>query len=124
MSYTKKNKLLPYARQLRREMTPQEKKLWFGFLRDYPVKFYKQRIIEHCIVDFYCYAAKLVLEIDGKQHYQEEGLASDAERTAMLEKHGLKVLRFANAEVDAHFDDVCQRISEEVERRKIGRAHV
>ena len=117
MSYTKKNKLLPYARQLRREMTPQEKKLWYGFLRDYPVKFYKQRIIEHCIVDFYCYAAKLVLEIDGKQHYQEEGLASDAERTAMLEKHGLKILHIENAEIDFRFQAACKMIQEEIQKR-------
>ena len=64
----KNNKLLPTARQLRQEMTPQERKLWYLFLRDYSVKVYKQRIIGSFIVDFYCHAAKLAIELDGMQH--------------------------------------------------------
>lgn len=65
----KNNHLLSRARELRREMTPQERKLWYLFLRKYPVKFYKQRIIASFIADFYCPKARLVIELDGSQHY-------------------------------------------------------
>lgn len=68
----KNNDMLDVARRLRREMTPQEQRLWYVFLRKYPVKFYKQRIIESFIVDFYCADARLVIELDGSQHYTEE----------------------------------------------------
>ena len=71
----KNDALLPNARTLRKEMTPQERHLWYDFLRSYPVKFYKQRIIGPYIVDFYCASAKLVVEINGSQHYDEQGLA-------------------------------------------------
>ena len=76
----KNNKMLPVARRLRREMTPQEKTLWYQFLRSYPVKIYKQRIIESFVVDFYCAEARLVIELDGSQHYTEQGKAYDEER--------------------------------------------
>ena len=114
----KNNKMLPVARKLRREMTPQEVQLWYGFLRKYPVKFYKQRIIESFIVDFYCAEARLVIELDGSQHYTEQGKAYDAERTQILREYGLKVLRFSNREVDEHFEEVCEKIHGEVEARK------
>lgn len=113
----KNNKMLERARELRRDMTPQERKLWYLFLRKYPVKFYKQRIIESFIADFYCCAAKLVIEIDGSQHYEEQGLAYDAERTAILEGHGLEVLRFSNREIDTQFDVVCEHIDNIVKKR-------
>ena len=77
----KNNKMLPVARRLRREMTPQEKTLWYQFLRSYPVKIYKQRIIESFVVDFYCAEARLVIELDGSQHYTEQGKAYDEERS-------------------------------------------
>lgn len=83
----KNNDMLDVARELRRKMTPQEKKLWYDFLRKYPVKFYKQRIIESFIVDFYCADARLVIELDGSQHYTEQGKAYDEERSAIL--HGM-----------------------------------
>ena len=106
----RKAKLLPNARALRRDMTPQERHLWYDFLRDYPVKIYKQRIIGSFIVDFYCAAAKLVIELDGSQHYEEQGLAYDAERTAFLEGLGLKVIRFSNADINSRFKSVCEAI--------------
>ena len=91
------------VRRLRREMTPQERKLWYLFLRKYPVKVYKQRIIGRFIVDFYCASAKLVIEIDGSQHYEPEGKAYDSERSEFLRTLGLEVLRFSNREVDRVF---------------------
>ena len=110
MEIPKNNKLLPNARALRRDMTPQERHLWYDFLRTYPLKFYKQRIIGPFIVDFYCASAKLVIELDGSQHYEDQGLAYDAERTAYLEALGLKVIRFSNADVNQRFESVCEAI--------------
>ena len=81
---TKDNRLLPNAKALRRTMTPHERKLWYLFLRSYPVKIYKQRIIDRYIVDFYCAKAKLVIEIDGSQHYTEQGQYADANRFPLV----------------------------------------
>ena len=106
-----KNKnLLGNARNLRREMTPQERKLWYLFLQKYPVKIYKQRIIGPYIVDFYCASAKLVIEIDGSQHYDEEGMRYDEKRTAYLRGLGLQVMRYSNADINVRFSQVCESI--------------
>jgi len=99
-------------------MTPQERKLWYCFLRRYPIKIYKQRIIDFFIVDFYCASAKLVIEVDGSQHYTEDGLAYDAERTKRLERYGLKVIRFPNREVDRDFQNVCDEIDRNIQERR------
>ena len=119
----KNNKLLPRARELRREMTPHERKLWYLFLRDYPVKIYKQRIIKSFIVDFYCHAAKLVIEVDGSQHYTEDGEAYDEERTQILSSYGLRVLRFSNYEIDTQFTGVCDQIDQVIQERTRGDSH-
>ena len=115
----KNNDMLDVARRLRREMTPQEQRLWYVFLRKYPVKFYKQRIIESFIVDFYCADARLVIELDGSQHYTEQGKAYDEQRTAILEQYGVQVLRFTNLDVDRHLDAVCAQIDSTIERRVV-----
>ena len=117
MTVVKNNDMLEVARKLRREMTPQEQRLWYTFLRKYPVKFYKQRIIESFIVDFYCADARLVIELDGSQHYTEQGKAYDEERSAILRGYGLRVLRFSNREVNQQFDTVCETIDREVQAR-------
>lgn len=91
-------------------MTSQERKLWYLFLRKYPVKVYKQRIIESYIVDFYCASAKLVIELDGSQHFTEKGKEYDAERDAIIASYGLRILRFSNDDVDRYFDAVCKEI--------------
>lgn len=109
--------MLERARQLRREMTKQERHLWYDFLQHYPVKIYKQRIIDRFIVDFYCASAKLVIELDGSQHYEAEGIAHDAERTSILETYGLKVIRYSNSDVDNNFYSVCKRIDLEIKER-------
>lgn len=110
MQIPKDNTRLETARKLRREMTPHERKLWYLFLQKYPVKIYKQRIVGSFIVDFYCAPAKLVIEIDGSQHYEEQGIAYDAERTAYLESLGLKVIRYSNRDIDRNFSAVCEQI--------------
>jgi len=98
-------------------MTPEERKLWYLFLRTYPVKIYKQRIISDYIVDFYCASAKLVIELDGSQHYEETGLLHDERRTAVIESYGLKVIRFSNADISQRFRAVCEQIDLEIKER-------
>ena len=114
----KNDRILNTARMLRRNLTDQERHLWYDFLQKYPVKIYKQKIIDNYIVDFYCHSAKLVIELDGSQHYTARGKECDEKRTAALEKHGLSVLRFSNKDVDERFEQVCyiidQRIKEAV----------
>ncbi len=117
MEIPKNHKLLEVARELRRDMTPQERKLWYCFLREYPVKIYKQRIIHSFIVDFYCASAKLVIEVDGAQHYTAKGIQYDRARSQVLERYGLMVVRFSNAEIDREFYKVCKTIHYIVEKR-------
>ena len=120
MSLPYKFELISRAKKLRREATPQENHLWYGFLRTYPVRFQRQKVIGSYIADFYCHAAKLVIEIDGSQHYEAGGQAYDEERTAALEHSGLEVLRFSNRDVNTSFRAVCQRIDDTVKRRLPG----
>ena len=117
MTIPKDNSQLENARRLRREMTPHERKLWYLFLRKYPVKVYKQRIIGRFIVDFYCASAKLVIEVDGSQHYESQGMAYDAERSASLSALGLEVLRFSNRNIDRDFRGVCEQIDITIQNR-------
>ena len=118
-SIKKNNLLLDTARELRQTITKQEKHLWYDFLRYYPVKIYKQRIIDSFIVDFYCAKAKLVIEIDGAQHYTPQGENHDRLRTEALQKYGLKVLRFSNNDVDSRFDYVCNTIDTVIQERSL-----
>jgi len=117
MTIPKDNSQLENARRLRREMTPHERKLWYLFLRKYPVKIYKQRIIGRFIVDFYCASAKLVIEVDGSQHYEPQSMAYDTERSVFLSTLGLKVLRFSNRDIDRNFYGVCEQIDTTIQGR-------
>ena len=99
---------IPLAKQLRKEMTPEERKLWHLFLKSYPVRFRRQATIANYIVDFYCPQAKVVVEIDGTQHFENEGLQKDTQRTEHLESLGLQVIRFSNRQINEEFDGVCQ----------------
>ena len=101
-------------------MTPHERKLWFLFLRKYPLKIYKQRIIGRFIVDFYCASAKLVIEVDGSQHYEPQGIAYDTERSQFLTALGLEVLRFSNRDIDRDFRGVCEQIDITIQSRLQG----
>ena len=96
-----------YARTLRNQMTKEERHLWYDFLKPYPVRFLRQYIVDRYIVDFYCPSAKLVIEVDGSQHYESEGLVYDKIRTETLNQYGLTVLRFTNRQVNREFENVC-----------------
>ena len=112
-----KKELLENAKSLRRNMTRQERRLWYDFLKDYPIKIYKQRIIDNFIADFYCHKAKLIIEIDGSQHYTPEGKEYDRFRTEIMNQHGLFVLRFTNGDIDNCFDGVCHFIDKTIKER-------
>ena len=103
----KNTKHLGNARKLRREMTRQERHLWYDFLQHYPVKIYKQRIIGNYIVDFYCHRARLVIELDGSQHYEDTSVKYDKNRTDFLNSLGIDVLRILNIDIDRNFKSVC-----------------
>lgn len=109
-------KLTGRAQELRKNATPQENHLWYDFLRDYPVKFRRQTTINSFIVDFYCAEAKLVVEIDGSQHYSEQGKAYDAERDYIIMQYGCTILRFSNHDINCHFTSVCDMIDLEVRK--------
>ena len=103
--------------ELRKNATPQENKLWYEFLRNYNYRFNRQRIIGNYIVDFYCDRAKLVIEIDGSQHYYTKNIDDDKERTAYLNSLGIEVIRFANNEINESFYEVCSVIDERINQR-------
>ena len=107
-AYNKAN--IPLAKELRKNMTPWERKLWYDYLRNYPVRFQRQKAIGNYIVDFYCAKAKLVIELDGGGHYTLEQTKKDAIRTTELEAMDLTVLRFCNLDIDRNFLGVCEFI--------------
>ena len=97
-------------------MTREEKHLWYDFLRLYPVRFLKQKVLGQYIADFYCAKAKLVIELDGSQHLLETGIAHDSERTAFLERYDLQVIRIPNQMIWQDFDRVCAYIDDVVQQ--------
>lgn len=110
MSLPYNHDLIARAKELRKNMTPQERKLWYGFLNKASVRFQRQKTISGFIVDFYCAAARLVIELDGSQHFTEDGKAYDMERSAVLEEYGIRVVRYSNHDIDHSFSDVCEDI--------------
>ena len=109
--------LLTKARTLRREMTKEERHLWYDFLCQYPVRFRRQRPMLEYIVDFYCPKVQLGVELDGEQHASGSQLEYDMERTHRLSKMGIFILRFTNREVWQNFSGVCQAIDQTVKDR-------
>ena len=108
---SKHNKqLVPRAKQLRKEMTKEERHLWYDFLRSYPVCFSRQKVLGKYIADFYSAQAQLVIKLDGSQHFEDENIRKDAERTIFLEGYGLTVIRIPNNEVSRNFRGVCEYI--------------
>ena len=105
------------ARALRKNMTKEEGVLWYSFLRKYPLRFLRQKVIDGYIVDFNCAKAKLVVELDGSQHYEEKGLLRDKIRTERIEKYGLLVLRIPNNEINHNLAGVCDYIESVVQER-------
>ncbi|WP_103669995.1 endonuclease domain-containing protein [Pseudanabaena sp. BC1403] len=102
--------LIPRAKELRKNMTPAERKLWHQYLRTFKFKVYRQRPIDYFIADFYCPSLKLVIEVDGERHYSDEGKDYDQERTQQLEGYGIKVIRFTNHQVLNEFESVYAEI--------------
>lgn len=104
--------LVAYARDLRKNMTKEERRLWYDFLNTYPVKFTRQKILGKYIADFYCAKANLVIELDGSQHYEPEGIENDNKRTAYLNRYKIRVIRISNLDIKNNFEAVCQYIDE------------
>ena len=98
------------AQNLRKNMTDEERHLWYDFLKGLPVVFKRQKVIGNYIVDFYCADAKLVIELDGSQHYDEQGIESDGKRDDYLRSLGLTVKRYSNADINKRFASVCEDI--------------
>ena len=107
MNQTNNPRLKGNAQKLRREMTKEERRLWYDFLKQLPVTVNRQKVIGRYIVDFYCASAKLAIELDGSQHYEAEGAASDRERDHALNRLGITVVRYSNNDVNRNFDGVC-----------------
>ena len=107
-AYNKEN--IPLAKALRKNMTPWERKLWYAFLRRYPVRFQRQKAIGNYIADFYCAQARLIVELDGGGHYTTEQAEKDAIRTKTLEAMNLSVIRICNLDIDCNFRGVCEYI--------------
>ncbi len=93
-------------------MTKEERRLWYDFLRTYPVRFLRQKVIDHYIVDFYCHRARLIIELDGSQHFEPNGLLKDRIRTEKLESRNLTVIRIPNNDITQNFRGVCEFIDQ------------
>ena len=115
--------MLEQARELRHNMTKQERHLWYDFLKNHFVKFYRQKPLKGYIADFYSRQAKLVIEIDGSQHYTPEGLEYDEIRTEVINSLGFDVIRFTNYEIDHNFDEVCEKINAVIKQRDLPLHH-
>ena len=107
--------LIPRAKELRKSMTRQESHLWYDYLRLYPARFQRQKVIYHYIADFYCASAKLVIELDGHQHESTDAKEYDDIRTQAFQSAGIAVLRFKNDDIEQHFRTVCQTIDQTVQ---------
>ena len=91
-------------------MTKEERHLWYDFLKQFPVTVHRQKVIGNYIADFYCASENIVIELDGSQHYFEEGQRADRERDTYFKSLGLKVLRYSNLDINRRFDEVCADI--------------
>ena len=112
MNYRHNPKLTENAKELRKNMTKEEKHLWYDFLKDHPERFLRQKVIDDYIADFYCHKARLVIAHDGSQHYTKDGILKDKIRTEKIEKRDLTVLRIPNGEINHNFEGVCRFIDE------------
>ena len=114
MHYNHNTKLTPLAQNLRKNMTKEERKLWYKFLKFLPFTIRRQKNIGNYIVDFYCAQSKIVIELDGSQHYEENGKKSDIERDEYLKSLEIKVLRYSNLDVNKNFEGVCKDIEKHI----------
>ena len=116
MDYKYNSKLVENAKSLRKNMTKEERHLWYDYLRNCKVRFLRQKILGKYIVDFYCPEAKIVIELDGSQHYEPMGIEKDTERTLYLAQYDITVIRIPNNEVMRNFRGVCEYIDLHVEQ--------
>ena len=117
MDRKQNKKLVSFARGLRKNMTKEEKHLWYDFLKNYDVKFNRQKVLGRYIADFYSAELKLVIELDGSQHYDPEAKLYDEERTEFFKGYDIEVVRINNLEVTRNFRGVCLYIDKIVKRR-------
>ena len=110
----KNKKLTPYAQNLRRNMTKEERHLWYDFLKELPLTVKRQSIVEKYILDFYIPDKKIAIELDGSQHYEDEALINDKERDIFLKNKGITTLRYTNDDIHRRFDAVCRDILEHI----------
>ena len=115
MNKTSNSKLTSISKVLRHNMTTEEKRLWYDFLKKLPVTFHRQKVIGKYVVDFYCASKKLVIELDGFQHYEEDGVLKDAKRDAYLKDLGIHVLRYTNIDINKRFDEICVDILKNID---------
>ena len=120
LDYNKKNIIL--AKNLRKRATKQEKRLWYSFLCGYRPRFQRQKAIDHFIADFYCHDAKLIIELDGSEHFSDEGMQKDSLRTEILKGYDLTVIRVTNRQINTNFSGVCEFIDDAVQKALRGEA--
>ena len=116
MEYKHNIKLVSNTKTLRKTMTKEERHLWYDYLRNYDVRFLRQKILGRYIVDFYCPTAKIVVELDGSQHYEPMGIEKDTERTTYLQQYGISIIRIPNNEVMRNFRRVCDYIDLQIKQ--------
>lgn len=114
MNKTSNPKLTANAQKLQKNMTKEERNLWYNFLKELPITINKQKVIGNYIVDFYCAFAKIVIELDGSQHFEEQGKRYDEKRDEYLKSLGLTVLRYSNYDVNTNFYGVCTDIMKQI----------
>ena len=114
LPYKKPN--IPFAKYLRKNMTPWERRLWYDFLRRYPVRFQRQKALGDYIADFYCAKARLVIELDGSEHYTPPQFRKDLIRTQKLSEMNVSVIRICNLWIDRNFQGVCEFIDQYVQK--------
>ena len=110
--------LVPFAKDLRNNMTKEERHLWYDFLKNHKYRFSRQKVLGKYIADFYSAELNIVIELDGSEHYTPDAKAYDRERTAFLEKYGIKVVRINNMEINKNFYGVCTYIDKIIEKMK------
>ena len=110
MNKTNNPKLTGNAKILRKNMTKEERHLWYDFFKTLNVTVNRQKVIGNYIVDFYISSAKIVIELDGSQHYEDKGKENDAIRDEYLNSLGIMVLRYSNPDINQRFESVCEDI--------------
>ena len=116
MEYKHNKELTENAKFLRNNMTKEEKHLWYDYLRKCPVRFSRQKVLGKYIADFYSAEAKLVIELDGAQHFEKENRIYDEKRTEFLEQYDLKIIRIPNGEINTNFEGICRYLDKQIEQ--------